>query len=89
MSGEPPPGLIVAATPSGSGKTVFTRGLLRHLARAGMAVASAKAGPDYIDPAFHAAATGRSCLNLDPWAMRAATMRAAVASLGEGADVVI
>ena len=89
MSGDPPPGLIVAAPASGSGKTVFTLGLLRHLARSGMPVASAKAGPDYIDPAFHAAATGRPCLNLDPWAMRAATMRAAAASLGEGADWVI
>ena len=89
MSGDPPPGLIVAAPASGSGKTVFTLGLLRHLARAGMSVASAKAGPDYIDPAFHAAATGRACLNLDPWAMRAATLRAAASSLGEGADVVI
>lgn len=89
MSGDPPPGLIVAAPASGSGKTVFTLGLLRHLARSGMSVASAKAGPDYIDPAFHAAATGRPCLNLDPWAMRAATLRAAVSSLGEGAETVI
>ncbi len=89
MSGNPPPGLIVAAPASGSGKTVFTLGLLRHLARAGMPVASAKAGPDYIDPAFHAAATGRPCINLDPWAMRAATLRAAAAGLGEGAEWVI
>ena len=89
MSVTPPPGLIVAAPASGSGKTVFTLGLLRHLARSGMAVSSAKAGPDYIDPAFHAAATGRACLNLDPWAMRAATLRAAAAGLGDGAEVVI
>ncbi|MBF0563556.1 MAG: cobyrinic acid a,c-diamide synthase, partial [Alphaproteobacteria bacterium] len=40
-------GLIVAAPASGSGKTVFTLGLLRHLARSGVAVVSAKAGPDY------------------------------------------
>lgn len=89
MSGGPPPGLIVAAPASGSGKTVFTLGLLRHLAGSGIPVASAKAGPDYIDPAFHAAATGRPCLNLDPWAMRAATLGAAACGLGEGADVVI
>jgi cobyrinic acid a,c-diamide synthase len=47
-----------------------TLGLLRALARAGTSVASAKAGPDYIDPRFHEAASGRACFNLDGWAMR-------------------
>ena len=59
-------GLIIAAPASGSGKTVVTLGLLRHLARSGSAIASAKAGPDYIDPAFHAAATGRPKRFLNP-----------------------
>lgn len=68
------PGLIVAAPASASGKTVLTLALLRHLARRDGAVASFKAGPDYIDPQFHAAATGRVCANLDPWAMRPATI---------------
>ncbi|MFS8045803.1 cobyrinate a,c-diamide synthase [Rhizobium sp. BR 314] len=64
-------GLMIAAPASGSGKTTFTLGLLRALRRKGVAVASGKAGPDYIDPAFHAAAAGSPCLNFDPWAMRA------------------
>ncbi|TWB18335.1 hydrogenobyrinic acid a,c-diamide synthase (glutamine-hydrolysing) /cobyrinate a,c-diamide synthase [Rhizobium sp. ERR 1071] len=64
-------GLLIAAPSSGSGKTTFTLGLLRALRNRGVAVASGKAGPDYIDPAFHAAALGSSCLNFDPWAMRA------------------
>lgn len=63
-------GFLIAAPQSGSGKTTITLGLLRALARAGHAPRSAKAGPDFIDPAFHAAASGRSCVNLDPWAMR-------------------
>ncbi len=83
------PGLIVAAPASGSGKTVVTLGLLRHLARTGMAVASAKAGPDYIDPAFHAAASGRACVNLDPWAMPPDMLRAAAGRLGQAADLVV
>ncbi len=64
-----PRGLLIAAPRSGSGKTTVTLGLLSALARRGIAVRAAKSGPDYIDPAFHAAATGRPGLNLDSWAM--------------------
>ncbi|WP_028466542.1 cobyrinate a,c-diamide synthase [Nisaea denitrificans] len=69
-------GLIIAAPASGSGKTTVTLGLLRALRRKGIDVASSKIGPDYIDPAFHAAATGRACVNLDSWAMRPDTLSA-------------
>jgi cobyrinic acid a,c-diamide synthase len=62
-------GLVIAAPRSSSGKTTVTLGLLRALARRGMRVAGAKCGPDYIDPAFHEAATGRPSVNLDAWAM--------------------
>jgi cobyrinic acid a,c-diamide synthase len=72
-------GLIVAAPSSGSGKTTVTLGLLRAIRNAGHSVASAKAGPDYIDPQFHAAATGRPCFNLDLWAMGAAACHAHLA----------
>jgi cobyrinic acid a,c-diamide synthase len=82
-------GIILAAPASGSGKTVLTLGLLRHLARAGHRVASAKAGPDYIDPSFHAAASGAPCLNLDPWAMRRATLAGLVAGLERRAEHVV
>ncbi len=61
--------LIIAAPASGSGKTLITLSLLALMRQRGVLVSSAKVGPDYIDPAFHAAATGRDCLNLDPWAM--------------------
>lgn len=63
-------GFLIAAPQSGSGKTVLTLALLRALKNAGIAAAPAKAGPDYIDPAFHAAASGIASVNLDPWAMR-------------------
>jgi cobyrinic acid a,c-diamide synthase len=62
-------GLLIAAPASGSGKTTVTLGLLRALRRAGHAVRGAKSGPDYIDPRFHAAASGASCVNLDALAM--------------------
>ena len=82
-------GLVIAAPASGSGKTTVTLALLRHLRDAGARAASLKIGPDYIDPAFHAAASGRACLNLDPWAMRDSTAAAAIAAASAGADVIV
>jgi cobyrinic acid a,c-diamide synthase len=82
-------GLIVAAPASGSGKTLVTLALLRCLRQRGLAVASIKVGPDYIDPAFHAAASGRPCLNLDAWAMRPQTLAALAARAGTNAELVI
>ncbi|MFC7665863.1 AAA family ATPase [Methylorubrum suomiense] len=63
------PGLLIAAPRSGSGKTTVTLALMRALRRRGVAVRGAKCGPDYIDPAFHEAATGHPSLNLDSFAM--------------------
>ncbi len=63
-------GFLVAAPHSGSGKTVLTLGLMRALADAGETVSPFKAGPDFIDPAFHAHAARTACFNLDPWGMR-------------------
>ncbi len=82
-------GLIIAAPASGSGKTTLTLGLLRLLSRRGVAVGSAKVGPDYIDPAFHAAASGRPCYNLDSWAMRPKTLSSLAAKASLDADLVI
>lgn len=81
----PVPGFVIAAPASGSGKTLVTLGLLRAFRDAGVSIASFKTGPDYIDPCFHAAATGSVCPNLDPWAMRPATLAAIAASIAAGA----
>ena len=83
------PALIVAAPASGSGKTVITLALLRALRRRGVAVASFKVGPDYVDPAFHAAAGGGPCRNLDGWAMRPETIASLAARIAESAELVI
>ncbi len=83
------PGFILAAPASGSGKTLATLGILRAFVRHGRRVASAKVGPDYIDPCFHAAATARPCLNLDTWAMRDETLSGLVGTLGRDTDLVV
>ena len=76
-------GIILAAPSSGAGKTTVTLGILRALSRSGHAIRSAKSGPDYIDPQFHAAATGRPCVNLDAWAMTSERLKALAAGDGD------
>ncbi|MEM8805001.1 MAG: cobyrinate a,c-diamide synthase [Cyanobacteria bacterium P01_G01_bin.38] len=74
-------GLIIAGERSGVGKTTVTLALLAALASRSseiqpakiqpvkiqpVKIQSFKVGPDYIDPMFHRAITGRACHNLDP-----------------------
>ena len=81
-----PPGLLISAPSSGAGKTTLMLGLLRALRDSGLTVQPFKSGPDYIDPAFHFAASGRSSYNLDSWAMPAQLM-AGLVSLSADADL--
>jgi cobyrinic acid a,c-diamide synthase len=83
------PGIIISAPASGQGKTIVTLAIVRALTNYGLTVAAAKAGPDYIDPAFHEAAGGTPCFNLDPWAMRLDTFVGAATRLGEEASIII
>ncbi len=87
--GAGPRGLIVAAPRSGAGKTTVALGLMRAFRRRGLAVQPFKCGPDYIDPAFHAVATGRPSYNLDTWAMAEGTLTDLVARHAAGADMAV
>lgn len=83
-----PPGLMISAPSSGTGKTTVMLGLLRAFAEDGLSVQPFKSGPDYIDPAFHFAAAKRASFNLDTWAMDE-TLLNAVASQADGAEICI
>jgi len=82
-------GVILAAPASGSGKTVLTLGLLGALSRQYPRIGSFKVGPDYIDPAFHAAATGRPSFNIDLWAMRPSTVARILRQLDDDSDLIV
>ena len=82
-------GLIIAAPYSGAGKTTVTLAVLAALATRGVKVRAAKAGPDYIDPAFHAAATGAASINLDSWAMPRPLLDALAAQTADSAEIFV
>lgn len=82
-------GLIIAAPSSGAGKTTVTLAVLAALAQRGVKVRAAKTGPDYIDPAFHAAAVGAPSINLDSWAMPPALLDALAARAACDVDIFI
>ncbi len=83
-----PPGLIISAPASGTGKTTLMLGLLSAFRVQGITVQPFKSGPDYIDPAFHAAASGRPSLNLDSWAMTAPRI-AGLVGAADKADLIL
>jgi cobyrinic acid a,c-diamide synthase len=83
------PRIIVAGTHSGVGKTTVATGLMAALRRRGVRVASAKVGPDFIDPGYHALATKRPARNLDAWICGEDRIAPLAAKAAGGADVLV
>jgi cobyrinic acid a,c-diamide synthase len=82
-------GFLLAAPRSGGGKTTVALGLMRAFRDRGVGVAAVKNGPDYIDSAFHSAATGRPSFNLDTWAMDGALVAGLAAAAADDSDLLI
>jgi cobyrinic acid a,c-diamide synthase len=83
------PRLVVAAPASGHGKTTVATGLMAALAARGLAVSGHKVGPDYIDPGYHALATGRPARNLDPVLCGAGTIAPLFGHGAAGAGIAV
>jgi cobyrinic acid a,c-diamide synthase len=91
MTTESPlvPRLVLAGTASGVGKTTTTVALTRAFRALGMRVAVFKCGPDYLDPTYHARASGSPSQNLDGWMMGKDAVRATFARATQDADIAL
>lgn len=81
------PRLVIGGTNSGVGKTTITLGLMAAFRKRGLTVQGFKTGPDYIDPTYHTAVTGRPSRNLDTWMASPDVMREVFARGSRDADV--
>ncbi|MCX7619279.1 MAG: hypothetical protein N2037_00365, partial [Acidimicrobiales bacterium] len=89
QAGAMPARVVIAGTHSGVGKTTVTTGILAALRRAGVRVAAAKVGPDYIDPGYHQLAIGRPSRNLDLWMCGTDGVLATATRAGQGAELLV
>ena len=80
------PTVIIAGSASGVGKSSLSVGIMAALCERNMNVQAFKVGPDFVDPLYHARATGRPSVNLDRWFSSATDIRNACIRYGEGAD---
>ncbi len=85
----PLPRLVIAAPSTGQGKTTVATGLMAALRARGLTVSGHKVGPDYIDPGYHALATGRPGRNLDPHLVGPERIVPLLAHGARGADIAV
>ncbi|MGH9216213.1 MAG: cobyrinate a,c-diamide synthase, partial [Acidimicrobiales bacterium] len=81
--------VVIAGVASGVGKTTVATGLVAALAARGRSVATAKVGPDFIDPGYHSLASGKPPRNLDPWLCGPDAIAPLAARAAIGADLLV
>jgi cobyrinic acid a,c-diamide synthase len=81
--------VVIAGVASGVGKTTIATGVMAALRARGMNVANAKVGPDFIDPGYHALATGRPARNLDSWICGETAIPGLAGRAAAGADILV
>ncbi len=82
-------GIIISAPHSGSGKTLVALGLMRAFAQRGVKIAPAKTGPDYIDGAYLAKASGSKTINLDSFAFETNELLGLANHASESSDLLL
>lgn len=81
--------IVIAGTHSGVGKTTIATGIMAALVKRGRSVASAKVGPDFIDPGYHSLATGRPGRNLDDWICGTEAMSPLAEQAARGTEILV
>lgn len=81
--------IVIAGTGSGVGKTTLTIGIMAALQKRGLSVQGFKCGPDYIDPTYHTAVTGRTSRNLDSWMVGREGVKELFVRGSSGSDITI
>ncbi|MDU0199866.1 cobyrinate a,c-diamide synthase [Paenibacillus sp. PFR10] len=81
--------MVIAGTGSGVGKTTLAIGIMAALQKRGLAVQGFKCGPDYIDPTYHTAVTGRPSRNLDSWMVGREGVKELFVRGSNGSDIAV
>jgi cobyrinic acid a,c-diamide synthase len=81
--------IVIAGTGSGVGKTTLTIGIMAAFKQKGFQVQGFKCGPDYIDPTYHTAVTGRPSRNLDSWMLEHRYVKEICQRASKDADISI
>ncbi|MDH5731200.1 MAG: cobyrinate a,c-diamide synthase, partial [Gammaproteobacteria bacterium] len=80
--------ILLAAPASNQGKTTLTAAITRYYRNQGLRVIVFKAGPDFLDPMIHEAASGQAVYSLDTWMVGETDCQRLLAQAAKHADII-